>query len=131
MAPITINGNKFDPDEADHLGINKDNASGSNYIIIQIARGRKLRKDNRIQLGELGVTILEYVSEYTYICRYEPDDLTDIRKKEYVHWANVYPALFVIPPELKPKADSHLLRTEQFVEIVMHKDVDLKDSESR
>ena len=99
MARISINGITIDPiRQAPALAspnlISAD-ASKSNYLLIQ-TKG-PLDKDQRDELTALGIEILEYVPDDTYICQYKPSDLHQIRALPFVTWANTYLKEFKIP----------------------------------
>lgn len=103
MAKIEINGIAIDPEQqapalasADLIS---DDSSTSNYILIQT--NQPLDRQQKSELANLNVTILEYVPESTYICHYSPSDLNAIRALPYVVWANIYLQGFKIPPALQ------------------------------
>ena len=103
MASISINGITIDPIRQGpalaSANLISPDASKSNYILIQ-THG-PLSKDQRDQLTPLGVEILEYVPENTYICLYKPSDLTRIRALAFVAWVNTYLKEFKIPPAFR------------------------------
>ncbi|KAJ9613589.1 hypothetical protein H2200_003531 [Cladophialophora chaetospira] len=88
MAIIHINGNEFDPtsqsDIFRRLSIEDDDASNSNYILVQTLEN--LSNEQQIDLESHGAEVLEYVSPYTYLCRYFPADLTGVRELYFVTW---------------------------------------------
>jgi hypothetical protein len=84
MATITINGNTLDPE--DTANVSKD-AKDFNFIYVQ--GHNDLQVEEKQKLAELKVEIQEYVAEYTYLCRYKPEDLEKIRKLSFVRTANV------------------------------------------
>lgn len=103
MTKITINGISIDPEEQSEeprfaLLMSAD-SSKSDYILVQTKA--PLSKDQRNQLIEMHVEILEYVPENSYICRYRPDDLDAIRNLPFVAWANTYMDGFKLPPNLR------------------------------
>ncbi|HEX8119126.1 MAG TPA: S8 family serine peptidase, partial [Pyrinomonadaceae bacterium] len=51
----------------------------------------------------LGVEILEYVPEGSYIVYYPPEDLTPLRALPFVEWAGVYPRQVKVEPTLRPQ----------------------------
>src|SRR2546423_9838 len=136
MGPIRINGNELDP-EADRpalraLGIDKDDSSKSNYILIQTKE--PMSADQKSAITDAGAKILEYVSTNTYLCRWEPQTLRPITDKSFVTWANVYPEAFVVPARLKEKpteqvrglralAPSFSSNIQLEVDIVLHNDL--------
>jgi serine protease AprX len=84
MASITVNGNTIDPAAAHNVS---PHARDSNFILIQ--GQHVLSVDEKQILEKKGVLIQEYVAEYTYLCRYEPDDLQTLRSLPFVRTANV------------------------------------------
>jgi len=103
MARITINGISIDP-QAQAAAVASANllsadAATSNFILVQV--NGPLDKAQRDELTARGATILEYVPENTYVCRYEPADLTPIRTLPFVTWANVYLQGFKLPMALR------------------------------
>jgi len=138
MSRIIINGISLDPAVQERALtaanlISKD-ASGSNFILIQTKE--PLNQTQKNELEGLGVTILEYVPESTYICHYPPADLGRIRALPYVTWANVYLQGFKIPMALRPAAGGRTMasllaapptdsmsKDRVTVEVVFHKNV--------
>ena len=101
MPVITINGNTLDP-EAPTLrafGLAQETAKDSNYILIQ-ADG-PLTKDVKHILAQKKVDIQQKVSDDTYLCGYEPEDLSEIRDLPFITYANIYQEHFVIESTLK------------------------------
>jgi serine protease AprX len=134
LARITINGVTVDPAKQ-HAALGAANllsadASKSNFILVQ-TKG-PVAAAQRQQLADLGVEILEYAPEDTYICRYMPADLSKIRALPFVAWVNVYLHVFKISPRLRPAAAANALtlapvqssmsKERVTVEIVLHKD---------
>lgn len=143
MTKIEINGISIDPEkQAPALAsanlISADSAS-SNYILIQT--NQPLDRQQKSELANLNVKILEYVPESTYICHYSPADLTPIRALSYVVWANIYLQGFKIPPKLQAISSSaqvmnmldgmatarSMSQNMKEVEIVLHDDVSAAD----
>jgi len=144
MATITINGNSLDPlsqaTALHELGLNSEDVSDSSYILVQVTG--PLTKDQKQQLKDLGVTILEYVPDDTYIASYPPENLAPIRQLPYVAWAGVYPKQVKVEPVLRPQQpgetpprvvnalttlapDTDPLGHEpKTVEVVLHRNVD-------
>ncbi|MCJ1248184.1 hypothetical protein MMC30_005401 [Trapelia coarctata] len=109
--PITINGKTIDPTSPDAPPeFSSLDASQSNYILIQCV-GR-LNQWQKAELKELHVVIQEYVSENTYLCRYEPADLAVIQEKPFVVHCCVYSPRFVIHSSLKGAIDAAETGTE-------------------
>jgi serine protease AprX len=101
MAMITINGNSFDP-IAEPTPVPPLDLSQSNYILIQT--DPSLTDERRAELAGLGVTILEYLPRYSYLCRYEKD-LQSIRTLPYISWAEEYRSDLKLPPGLSDGAE--------------------------
>lgn len=142
MATITINGNSLDPlaqqPALEVLGLDSPDTSQSAYILLQ-TQG-PLTKEQKAQLKGLGVNVLEYVPDDSYIAYYPPEDLTPVRQLPYVAWAGVYPQQVKVEPVLRgtaarvvnalaaaPATDplGHDLRT---VEVVLHGNVKAEDA---
>lgn len=104
MAKITINGITTDPlapapaTAVAAASLMSNDAADSNYILIQTEQ--PLDRAQKEELASLGATILEYVPENTYLCSFEPADLSPIRSLPYVTWANVYLQGFKVAPTL-------------------------------
>lgn len=84
MATITVNGNTIDPEATDFVS---RSSKDSNFIYIQ--GHHDLDIEEKRQLAALHVEIQEYVAEYTYLCRYTPEDLERIRALPFVRTANM------------------------------------------
>lgn len=143
MAKITINGITTDPlaptpvTAAAESLLARD-AADSNFILVQT--GRPLNRAERDELVSKGASILEYVPENTYLCRFEQTDLGEIRSLPYVTWANVYLQGFKVAPTLSPTLPARPGERSVFevaslpaptfstapktVDIVFHRDVD-------
>src|ERR1700678_208559 len=102
MEPTTIqiNGHDVDPAAQQEGGTHfAPNASQSNYILVHCT-GR-LTPEQYQELEHLGVTAFQYIAGDTYMCRYTPAELGQIRGLPYVHYANVYHPDYVIAASLK------------------------------
>ncbi|EDN02579.1 peptidase S8 and S53 [Histoplasma capsulatum] len=144
MPSICINGNTLDPSTESRqlmdFGMIADDASKSDYVLIQ-ASSDCLSTEEHGALQTLGVNIMEYVSEGTFLCSYKGTDLTQIRSLEFISWANTYCDQFVVQGSLKSRTPqvnqlsaftatpktSHL----QLVDIIVHHDVDPNDDSVR
>jgi serine protease AprX len=138
MAKITINGISIDPQmDASRMAaanLATADSSLSNFILVQTTG--PLNEAQKAQLTQLGATILEYVPESTYICRYPPSDLNRIRALPFVSWANIYLQGFKVATALRPNptpADANLLTASPVetlskdtvtVDVVLHKGVE-------
>src|SRR5579871_2080224 len=113
MNAIKINGVTFDPGETGAVNLAvappAADAAESNYILIQ-TKG-PLDKEQRRTLEAMSVKIQEYVSENTYLCRYEPSDLASIRSLPFVEWADVYHRGFKVTPSLTPGVPAGHIRS--------------------
>ncbi|KAK5653727.1 hypothetical protein OQA88_7883 [Cercophora sp. LCS_1] len=101
MPLITINGNTLDP-EAPTLkafGLAQEMAKDSNYILIQT--DGPLTKEVKRTLADKKVDVQQKVSDDTYLCRYEPEDLSEIRDLPFITYANIYQEHFVVASSLK------------------------------
>ena len=136
LEPISINGNTLDPSAAAvrAAGLGSDNASGSNYILIQVSGA--LTKDHKTQFQGKNVDINERVGDRTYLCRYEPADLEPLRKLDFVKWAAVYPTHFVASSKLKldsakaaPSTMTVLSTHPHMVDVIFHQG-HMKDPEA-
>lgn len=143
MTKITINNISLDPiqqrEEIQRFRLASPSATTSNYILIQT--NQPLNRTQKNELEELGIEILEYVPEQTYICRYVPSDLDVIRALPYVEWVNIYLENFKVSPKLRgtvPTAQTTNLlalspsersRSQQpkQVEVVFHHNVSITD----
>jgi hypothetical protein len=142
MATITINGISIDP-IAQEPTPSVNPTSRSNYILIQT--NPSLNDDRRAELVKLGVTILEYVPRYSYICYWPETDLQTIRAFPYIAWAAVYPVGFKLPPallspgsatngssirnliELTAEPESSFKLESKEVDVVFHDNIDPND----
>jgi hypothetical protein len=84
MATITINGNTINPAATEFVS---PHAQRSNFICIQ--GHHDLDIEQKQKLAAMHVEIQEYVAEYTYLCRYMPEDLEQIRALPFIRTANM------------------------------------------
>ncbi|MCF1459305.1 MAG: S8 family serine peptidase [Shewanella sp.] len=102
MPKIMINGYSFDPvDERPAMaayGLDTPDTSATNYVLVQIER--PLDKDDRAQLAEMGLEILAYEPEESYVAFFTGDDLSDIRTLSFVRAAIPYPAFVKVAKDL-------------------------------
>ncbi|MCJ1282094.1 hypothetical protein MMC26_001417 [Xylographa opegraphella] len=115
MAIITVNGNTINPEATGYVS---GNAKDSNFIYVQSYHD--LNIDEKWQLAKAGVEIQEYVAEYTYLCRYTPEDLEPIRAMTFVRSANVYHAELKSTVSLKDMVQRETDRTEYEVDLILH-----------
>jgi hypothetical protein len=143
MAKITINGVMIDPlaqgPALAAANLDSADAADSDYILIQT--DQPLSKDMKSELTNMGVVILEYVPDDTYLCNYTGTDLDQIRSLAYVVWTNIYMQGFKVSPSLMagptaaPAGARNLLEvaaapantlstTPKVVDVVFHANVD-------
>ncbi|KAK0727777.1 peptidase S8 and S53 [Lasiosphaeria miniovina] len=124
MAPISINGNTLDPvvqgPVLRALGLEAPDASGSDYVLIQVSDARTT-PEQKGNLANLGLVLHGYISEKTYLYSYEGTDLQKIRSLPFVIWADIYLKQFKYLPGLSGPAYS---RTTNTVDIIFHEGVD-------
>ncbi|XXH05644.1 hypothetical protein Hte_012079 [Hypoxylon texense] len=116
--PITINGNYLD----DSTGPSED-ASKTNYILIQTKA--RLSPPQTQDLENARVTLVEYVSEHTYLCGYQGVGLEEIRQLEPVVYVDVYREELKVAPGLG-ESDTSIK-----VDVVFHRGVDLSAEDLR
>jgi hypothetical protein len=91
---LKINGRYWDPSitYARH-------SANTNYITVTTFQGLSPEEHNKLQ--DLGVEIQELVDSNTYLCRYAPSDLQQIRALSFVRQADVYRSKFKVVADLK------------------------------
>jgi subtilisin family serine protease len=141
MADITINGISVDPQLPATAGMARArdldlaDTRNTNYILVQ-TRG-VLGNADRQQLETLGVQIVEYVPENTYLAKYKPSDLEPVIALDCVEWAGPYLPGFKVASSLSPHHATRLALavaaapTERVlndaskeVDVVLHRDAD-------
>ncbi|KAL8782839.1 MAG: hypothetical protein Q9195_009560, partial [Heterodermia aff. obscurata] len=123
MATITVNGNTIDPEDTNR--VSRD-AKSSNFIYIQCYHDLSI--DEKRQMNDMGVEIQEYVAEYTYLCRYLPEDLEQIRALSFVRTANIYEAELKSTISLKDAVEREADREEYQVDLILHTESSLDSS---
>lgn len=83
-----------------------------------------LSPSDRQKLGDVGVQQPDYVADHTYLCRYENQDLSNIRQMEAVLYVDTYRTAFKVTSSLT-KADPN---EPHEVDVVFHLSVDSKNS---
>ena len=131
LKKITINGNSLEPTlhgpGRQLSNLDAQDASGTKHILIQTEG--PLSSDQKADLKTSGVVIENYISENTYLCEYDPDDLATLRSKDYVNYANVYLSQLKVHPRLKaPAAVTASVEgpttSKQKVDILLHEGAD-------
>ena len=101
---ITCNGNTIEPTlQGSDRPLGEDDAkdaAGTQHIIIQ--SDGPLSTTQKQDLSSSGVVIQRCISENTYLCEYDPDDLVVLRSKDYINYANIFLCQLKINPRLKP-----------------------------
>ena len=108
LKPIIIEGNTIEPtlQGPGHPLADRDaeNAAGTKYILIQ--SDGLLSHDQKLEPHSYGVNIQKLVSDQTYLCEYDPDDLKRLRDKDFVNYAIVYLEDLKISAELKEETSA-------------------------
>ena len=58
------------------------------YLLLQVKS--ELDAEQKTELAQLGVEIVEYVPDDTYLCRFDVGELKQVRALEFVTWANPF-----------------------------------------
>lgn len=58
------------------------------YLLLQVRS--ELDAHERAQLEQLGVELLQFVPDDTYLCRFDVGELNKVRALEFVTWANPF-----------------------------------------
>ncbi len=136
MARITINGISIDPVESgqrmDSISTAMSDATAG-YALVQTSR--PLEDEDREQIAALGVELLEYVPDDSYVASFPRGEYEALRSLDCVRWAGPYFRGFKVASELleAPEttdafelmnlAESGLHESQQ-VTIVLHRDAD-------
>jgi serine protease AprX len=118
-----INGNELDTSKR-----KATESLESRYILVQSRV--PFSKADITKLEEAGAKYLDYVSENTYLCRYQdggPKQIP-ITELDFVVYLGVYGQEFKISPRLKEARDAQPDQ-EYEVDVIVHKDVDLKSTD--
>ena len=107
MASLTINDNLVEPAAQNEGGHQYEpDASNSKYLLVQFKH--LLESEEHAELGHRKISLQQYIGANTYICYYDPADLSGIRDLDFVEYANVYHPNLVIQDDLKSKCDLQL-----------------------
>ena len=63
-------------------------AKDTRYLLLQVKC--ELGAEERAQLEQLGVELLQFVPDDTYLCRFDVGELTRVRSLAFVAWANPF-----------------------------------------
>ncbi|HEY6039526.1 MAG TPA: hypothetical protein VIV58_34840 [Kofleriaceae bacterium] len=66
----------------------QNDAKDTRYLLLQVKS--ELAAEQKAQLERLGVEIIEYVPDDTYLCRFDVGELNQVRALEFVTWANPF-----------------------------------------
>ena len=103
MTTITLNGNVVRPATQQEGGSQfAADASHSNYILVHCVN--RLNNEQYDDLKRLQVNVLQYIATNTYLCRFLPTELEEIRRLTFVEYANVYHPDLVVESALQAKA---------------------------
>jgi hypothetical protein len=58
------------------------------YLLIQVKS--ELGDEQKAQLEQLGVELIQFVPDATYLCRFDVGELNRVRSLEFVSWANPF-----------------------------------------
>ncbi|KJX92199.1 kp-43 peptidase/serine peptidase like protein [Zymoseptoria brevis] len=113
MSLITVNGNTLNLSTSPFLSL--PTAEHSNFILVQGYDA--FTPDQKFALAGLGVEVMEYVSENTYLCRYTPSDLDVLRRVQGVRraWLSLKQTI-----SLSEMVDSQSEQTEYEVDLILH-----------
>jgi len=104
MASLTINDNLVEPAAQCEGGHQYEpDASNSKYLLVQFKHS--LDSEEHAELVHRKISLQQYIGAETYICYYDPADLSSIRDLDFVEYANVYHPDLVIQDNLKSKCD--------------------------
>ena len=126
--PITINGNTLEAsNENVPSTVFSADAADSNHITLQTYA--HLTVDQKQELHDQKVELLEYVSDLTYLCRYEPIELRHIKEKSYIRHVAEYDRRLKTDKSLKdslgPTVGEDQARTSISLNVELHDHPDL------
>lgn len=105
MASTILNGNVVEHHTQQEGGeYFAEDAAHSNYILLQCTD--RLDEQQLQELERHHVRVLQTLVGATYLCRYEPTELSHIKELPFVVYANVYHSNFVIHSSLNNKLDN-------------------------
>ncbi|SMR41331.1 unnamed protein product [Zymoseptoria tritici ST99CH_1E4] len=116
MSLVTVNGNTLNLSTSPILS--QPTAEHSNFILVQGYDA--FTPDQKSALAGLGVEIMEYVSENTYLCRYTPSDLEVLRRADGVRSVVVYDAALKQTISLSEMVETQPDQTEYEVDLILH-----------
>lgn len=140
MPTIKINGHEFDPVEERPtlagFALTTTDTSSTDYVLIQ-TKG-PIGRDQRRELEDLSVELLQYEPQDAYVARFPDDDLTPLTALPFVRAAIPYPGFVKIQPELLAEgsgadrttvlsgaaADHNPPGEDEEVDLILHQGVD-------
>ncbi|MEP6859352.1 MAG: hypothetical protein ABJE66_01955 [Deltaproteobacteria bacterium] len=68
--------------------VTSNDEKDTRYLLLQVRS--ELDAEQRAELEQLGVELLQFVPDDTYLCRFDVGILTKVRALEFVTWANPF-----------------------------------------
>jgi serine protease AprX len=68
--------------------VTSNDEKDTRYLLLQVRS--ELAAHERAQLEQLGVEVLQFVPDDTYLCRFDVGELTRVRALAFVTWANPF-----------------------------------------
>ncbi|KAH8906713.1 subtilisin-like protein [Coniochaeta sp. PMI_546] len=84
MAPLNIHGNLFEPDAEKAASA----AQATNFIMVQTRTA--LTAADKASIERLGATYQREIAENTFLFRYDPADLTNLREMPFIKFIDIY-----------------------------------------
>ena len=98
----------------------KELLPSTNYIVLETKN--PIQRVEKRKLQELSVDLQQYLGGNTWLCRYEPADITPLLTESFVELVKPYPSHLKIQPSLNPSgSDAAEVRT---VDVIMHNRAD-------
>jgi hypothetical protein len=68
--------------------VTSNDEKDTRYLLLQVRS--ELDAQERAQLEQLGVELLQFVPDDTYLCRFDVGELAKVRALDFVTWANPF-----------------------------------------
>ena len=104
-APIRLRSETFDPKSSAHVAAAADVGQGA-LCLVQF-KG-PIQASWKTALGSLGIELLDYIPDYTYIARLSGQQAAKARQMEFVDWVGRLDARHRIHPELRGRGDDSI-----------------------
>ncbi|KAI1125638.1 hypothetical protein F5Y10DRAFT_294503 [Nemania abortiva] len=111
---VIINGNVISQED---LRTTSD-AKFTKYLLLK-GKG-PINTERKRELAVLGVAILEYLGQDSYLCRYDPDDLEPIRGLPFVEYASIYSRRMKTSARLQEALQASQQPSNFHIEIALH-----------